>query len=221
MPETVVIIGSGPAAWTAAIYAARANLHPLVYEGAITAENQIKGTLPLGQLALTTEVENYPGLPSGDSREYLRSALPAERWPHWVEKNKPQPGHGIDGPEMMELMRQQAVNFKTRIITDDIVGVDLQKHPFVLTPLDGPVVESLALIIATGARCQLPGSAVRGSLQEQRRFRLCSLRRRSAAFPRQAFGGRGWRRLGDRRKHLLEQVRERSQPCAPPQRVTR
>ncbi|HLN29447.1 MAG TPA: FAD-dependent oxidoreductase [Gemmataceae bacterium] len=157
MPETVVIIGSGPAAWTAAIYAARANLHPLVYEGAITAENQIKGTLPLGQLALTTEVENYPGLPSGDSRAYLRSALPAERWPHWVEKNKPQPGHGIDGPEMMELMRQQAVNFKTRIITDDIVSVDLQKHPFVLTPLDGPVVESLALIIATGARANYLG----------------------------------------------------------------
>src|SRR5438132_10208118 len=69
MPEKVVIIGSGPAGWTAAIYAARANLEPLVFEGAITRENQEKGTLPLGQLALTTEVENYPGLPKGDSRE--------------------------------------------------------------------------------------------------------------------------------------------------------
>src|ERR1700758_4304388 len=89
MPEKVVIIGSGPAGWTAAIYAARANLHPLVYEGALTPENQIKGTLPLGQLALTTEVENYPGMPEGDSRQYLRTALPEERWPHWVSKDKP------------------------------------------------------------------------------------------------------------------------------------
>ena len=60
-PLSVVIIGSGPAAWAAAIYAARANLHPLVIEGAVTEENRLKGTLPLGQLALTTEVENYPG----------------------------------------------------------------------------------------------------------------------------------------------------------------
>ena len=54
MPEKVVIIGSGPAGWTAAIYAARANLQPLVFEGAVTRENQEKGTLPLGQLNLTT-----------------------------------------------------------------------------------------------------------------------------------------------------------------------
>src|SRR5439155_2094395 len=58
MAEKVVIIGSGPAGWTAAIYAARANLRPLVFEGAVREENRIKGTLPLGQLALTTEVEN-------------------------------------------------------------------------------------------------------------------------------------------------------------------
>src|SRR3984893_14531989 len=127
-PLSVVIIGSGPAAWAAAIYAARANLHPLVIEGAILEENRLKGTLPLGQLALTTEVENYPGLPVGDSREYLRTALPPERWPYWVQENLPQPGHGINGPEMMELMRQQAVNFKTRIVTDDIVLVDFQHH---------------------------------------------------------------------------------------------
>src|SRR5205823_12132684 len=86
MPEKVVIIGSGPAGWTAAIYAARANLEPLVYEGnALLEENRLKGTLPLGQLALTTEVENYPGLPAGDSREYLRTALPAERQPRSEE----------------------------------------------------------------------------------------------------------------------------------------
>jgi thioredoxin reductase (NADPH) len=162
MPEKVVIIGSGPAGWTAAIYAARANLHPLVYEGAINQANSIKGTLPLGQLALTTEVENYPGLPAGSSREYLKTALPKERWPYWIQKDKPQPGHGINGPEMMELMRQQAVNFGTRIVTQDIVAVDLKRHPFVLIPANDegteqPPVETLTVIVATGARANYLG----------------------------------------------------------------
>src|SRR5260370_29217724 len=102
MQEKVVIIGSGLDGWTAAIYAARANLQPLVFEGAITAENHMKGTLPLGQLALTTEVENYPGLPGGDSREYLRTALPPDRQPYCLQKNKPQPGHRINGREMID-----------------------------------------------------------------------------------------------------------------------
>jgi len=157
MPEKVVIIGSGPAGWAAAIYAARANLQPLVYEGAVTAENQIKGTLPLGQLALTTEVENYPGFPHGDSREYLRSALPPDRQPYWVQKNLAQPSPGINGPELMELMRQQAVNFNTRIVTDDIVGVDFSKHPFVLRSLEEQTIETLAVIVATGARANYLG----------------------------------------------------------------
>jgi thioredoxin reductase (NADPH) len=52
--EHVIIIGSGPAGWSAAIYAARAELKPLVFEGAITEQNRLQGTLPLGQLALTT-----------------------------------------------------------------------------------------------------------------------------------------------------------------------
>jgi thioredoxin reductase (NADPH) len=157
MPEKVVIIGSGPAGWTAAIYAARANLEPLVFEGALTPENQVKGTLPLGQLALTTEVENYPGLPSGESRAYLRTALPPDRQPYWVHKNLPQPSHGINGPEMMELMRQQASNFGTRILTDDIVRVDFQRHPFLLFSLEGQSIETLAVIIATGARANYLG----------------------------------------------------------------
>jgi thioredoxin reductase (NADPH) len=157
MPEQVVIIGSGPAGWAAAIYAARANLNPLVFEGAVTAENNVKGTLPLGQLNLTTEVENYPGFPSGNSREYLLSALPPDRVPHWVTANKPQPSHGIEGPELMELMRQQAINFGTRVITDDIVRVDFKKHPFVLTSLSGDTVETLTVIIATGARANYLG----------------------------------------------------------------
>ncbi len=155
--EKVVIIGSGPAGWTAAIYAARANLQPLVFEGAIREENRLRGTLPLGQLALTTEVENYPGLPAGDAREYLRSALSPERQPHWVLVNQPQVSHGINGPELMELMRQQAVNFGTRVVTDDIVRVDFHKHPFELTSLEGQTVAAQAVIVATGARANYLG----------------------------------------------------------------
>jgi thioredoxin reductase (NADPH) len=163
MAEKVVIIGSGPAGWTAAIYAARANLEPLVFEGAETEANRLKGTRPLGQLALTTEVENYPGLPAGDSREYLRTALPPERQPYWVQANKPQPGHGINGPEMMDLMRQQALNFGTRIVTKDVIRVGLKKHPFLVTASkpdeEGTEerVEALTLIIATGARANYLG----------------------------------------------------------------
>lgn len=163
MPEKLVIIGSGPAGWTAAIYAARANLEPLVFEGAVTEQNRTNGTLPLGQLALTTEVENYPGTPKGDTREYLRTALPPDRQPYWVQANQPQPSHGINGPELMELMRQQAVNFGTRIITKDVVRVDFRKHPFVLTaanpeePGSEETVEALAVVLATGARANYLG----------------------------------------------------------------
>jgi thioredoxin reductase (NADPH) len=164
MAEQVVIIGSGPAGWAAAIYAARANLHPLVYEGAVTAENHMRGTLPLGQLALTTEVENYPGFPEGSSREYLRTALPPEHQPHWVQADKPQPSPGINGREMMDLMRRQAVNFGTRIVTKDIIKVDFRQHPFRLLargaedpPEGAETVETLAVIVATGARANYLG----------------------------------------------------------------
>ncbi len=153
MAEKVVIIGSGPAGWTAAIYAARANLSPLVYEGALGNPNYI----PLGQLALTTEIENFPSWPFGHLREFLQSALPKDRQPYWVQDKTDQPGHGISGPELMELMRQQAVNFGTRIITDDIVKVDFSKRPFKLTPQDGPVVEAMSVIVATGARANYLG----------------------------------------------------------------
>src|SRR5215475_11147394 len=103
MPEHVVIIGSGPAGWAAAIYAARANLHPLVIEGADTEENRLKGTLPLGQLFLTTEVENYPGFAAGKLDEYLETGIDKNRRKYM----QPHSGHGISGPELMELMRQQ------------------------------------------------------------------------------------------------------------------
>jgi thioredoxin reductase (NADPH) len=151
--ERLVIIGSGPAAWTAAIYAARANLEPLVYEGAITEENRINGTLPLGQLALTTEVENYPGFPSGDMEAYLDAAVEQDRRALMAPHRK----HGVSGPELMELMRQQALNFGTRIVTDDIATVDLSRRPFKLSPLAGQPIEAQCVIIATGARANYLG----------------------------------------------------------------
>ena len=156
MPEHVIIIGSGPAGWAAAIYAARANLHPLVFEGAINNENNINGTLPLGQLNLTTEVENYPGFPAGRLEQFLRSALPEERVAMELPKLDDHP-HAVTGPELMNLMRQQAVNFGTRIITDDVVSVDLSSQPYKLTTLEGKTHEALTIIIATGARANYLG----------------------------------------------------------------
>ncbi len=158
MPENVVIIGSGPAAWTAAIYAARANLNPLVFQGDPTSrKNQENGTLPLGQLALTTEVENFPTWPAGDTRQYLKTALDEEDQPYWVSANKDQPTHGINGPELMALARKQAKNVGTRIESKDIVSVDFKKKPFTLTTHDGQTVEAHTVIIATGARANYLG----------------------------------------------------------------
>lgn len=156
--ENVVIIGSGPAGWAAAIYAARANLRPLVIEGNPWSEtNRLQGTIPLGQLSLTTEVENYPGWPAGHTREFLKTALPAEAQPHWAVKDKPQPNHGINGPELMELMRQQAKNFGTRVDSKDVVKVDFSKPPYTLTTHDDQQVRTRTVIIATGARANYLG----------------------------------------------------------------
>src|SRR6266850_7873744 len=84
MAEKVVIIGSGPAGWTAAIYAARANLQPLVFEGSATwGPNAVNGTTPLGQLNLTTEVENFPAWPFVDNsalQQFAKSGLPEDRY---------------------------------------------------------------------------------------------------------------------------------------------
>ena len=137
MPEKLVIIGSGPAGWTAAIYAARANLQPIVVEGALTEENRIAGTLPLGQLNLTTEVENFPGFPHP----------------------------GVSGPDLMFKMRKQAEDYGTRIVTEDVVSVDLGRRPFVLTDSAGTVTEAHAVIIATGASANYLG------LESENRFK--------------------------------------------------
>ena len=161
MPENVVIVGSGPAGWTAAIYAARANLKPLVFEGAVTEDNRQQGTLPLGQLALTTEVENYPGFPAGDLSDYLRSSLSDEY--HWlVDLHQKE---GCSGPELMHLMRQQAANFGSTIVTDDIIEVDFDAHPFKLRSLGGQETEALSVIIASGARANYLG------LESEERFK--------------------------------------------------
>jgi thioredoxin reductase (NADPH) len=145
--EKLVIIGSGPAGWSAATYAARAQLEPLVFEGAITEKNRMAGTLPLGQLALTSEVENYAGFPAGNLGAFLDSALPSER----RTMMGPHEGQGVTGPELMELMRQQAVNFGTRVITDDITKVDFSSRPFKLFPAEGGVIEAKCVIVAAGA----------------------------------------------------------------------
>jgi thioredoxin reductase (NADPH) len=126
--EKLVIIGSGPAGWTAAIYAARANLAPVVYEGAISEENRLRGTLPLGQLNLTTDVENFPGFP-----------------------------RGILGPELMLAMREQAERYGSRIMTEDIVSADFSHRPFVLRDSNATTLRAHAVIISTGASANYLG----------------------------------------------------------------
>lgn len=163
MTERVVIIGSGPAGWSAAIYTSRAELKPLVYEGAVTEDNRDAGTLPLGQLALTTEVENYPGFPAGDTRAFLEDSLRDAEVPY--RNPDEDPHRAITGPELMELMRQQAKNFGTRVKTDDIVEVDFSSRPFRLTAANGDNVEAHAVIIATGARANYLG------LESEERFK--------------------------------------------------
>ena len=116
--EKVVIIGTGPAGLTAAIYTARANLKPLVLEG----------LQPGGQLTTTTDVENYPGFPEG-----------------------------IDGTALVMKMRAQAERFGARCEPGEIVAVDFAARPLRVTRDSGEVVESLSVIIASGARARYLG----------------------------------------------------------------
>ena len=113
----LLILGSGPAGYTAAVYAARANLKPVV----------ITGIEQGGQLMTTTDVDNWPG-----------------------------DAHGVQGPELMERMRQHAERFGTQIIFDHINKAELQQRPFRLTG-DNAVYTCDALIIATGASAMYLG----------------------------------------------------------------
>jgi thioredoxin reductase (NADPH) len=153
--ENIIIIGSGPAAWTAAIYAARASLTPLLIEGAMTQENQDQGTLPMGQLSLTTEVENFPGFPPGDIAGYMTSAIPKNRQAMLppIEEGI----RGVAGPELVELIRSQAAHFGTRIVSDDVADVDFTGSPLKLIGAEGNVYEAKTVIIATGASARWLG----------------------------------------------------------------
>lgn len=115
--RNVVIMGSGCAGLTAAIYAARANLAPLV----------IRGVEAGGQLSLTTLVENFPGFPKG-----------------------------VQGPELIELMKKQAEAFGTEFLEGDVTRVDLQRRPFALE-VGEERIETRALIVASGASARLLG----------------------------------------------------------------
>jgi thioredoxin reductase (NADPH) len=114
----VAIIGSGPAGWTAALYASRAELSPVVFEG----------PQPGGQLTITTDVENYPG---------FREA--------------------IQGPELMDIFRDQAKRFGTEVVLDMVTDVDFSARPFRLTLDAGGVLTADAVIIAAGATAKLLG----------------------------------------------------------------
>src|SRR5438552_15542363 len=110
--RNVAIIGSGPAGLTAAIYTARANLAPLLIEGVQAG----------GQLALTTEVENYPGF-----------------------------HHAIMGPELIKEMRAQAGRLGTEFLQGDVSAGDLKRTPFTLTIGRERTIDARNLIIASGA----------------------------------------------------------------------
>ncbi|MEM6366036.1 MAG: FAD-dependent oxidoreductase, partial [Planctomycetota bacterium] len=115
-----------------------------------------------GQLAYTTEVENYAGFPAGNVRAFVESAVDKDR--HWNLPMVPeghvkddQPHYAVQGTELMELMKQQAINFGTRVISDDIERVDFSGPPHKLYPASGDPIEALTVIIATGARANYLG----------------------------------------------------------------
>lgn len=124
--RNVILIGSGPAGYTAAIYAARANLNPLVFEGETSSE--APDLLPGGQLMLTTEVENYPGFPSG-----------------------------VTGPELMEKFKAQAERFGAELHSLNVEECELAGKVKRVKTTDGVWHEARAVIVATGASAKWLG----------------------------------------------------------------
>ena len=112
MIENVVIIGSGPAGYSSAIYLARAMLNPIM----------ITGVLYGGQLMQTSDIENYPGV------------------------------YSIEGQQLMTIMHDQAKQFGTRFITDDVVSIDTESKPFTISTAKGLEIKTRSIIISTGAK---------------------------------------------------------------------
>ena len=140
--EKLVIIGSGPAGWTAALYAARANLEPLVFPGRAMG----KDLLPGGQLMLTTDVENYPGFPEGLMGPQMMELFfkQALRFGTRVVTDK-----GIRTSDQIE----------TGLYTpfQNVASVALSKQPFHVEGDNGFACDARALIIATGAKANWMG----------------------------------------------------------------
>ncbi len=137
--EKVIIIGSGPAGWTAAIYAARANLDPLVFAG--RPKSVPTTILPGGQLMMTTEVENYPGFPEGVTGPKMMSYFEqqAVRFGTRIVTDK-----GLN-PDVSDPDDGHSYSYH------DCKSVDLSKRPFVVAGEDDKEYLTHSLIIATGA----------------------------------------------------------------------
>ncbi len=120
-----IILGSGPAGYTAALYTGRANLHPLMIDGGVGRGQELLGAG--GQLMITTEVENYPGFV-----------------------------HGIQGPDLMAIMREQALRFDVEVVEDMATKVDFSEAPYRVWVGDC-IYEAETVTIATGASAKWLG----------------------------------------------------------------
>ena len=125
MVHKLIIIGSGPSGYTAALYAGRANIRPLLIDGGTGRGQEMLGAG--GQLMITTEVENYPGFAAG-----------------------------IQGPELMQIMRTQALRFNVDVVEDMATAVDLSHRPFKVWVRE-VLYEARTLIVATGASAKWIG----------------------------------------------------------------
>ena len=143
--EKVVIIGSGPAGWTAAIYAARANLNPLVFPGRATG----KDLLPGGQLMLTTDVENYPGFPEGVTGPDMMQLFAAQAFRFGTRAVTD--GGIKNGDELDKKTPLWSATFQ------NVESVDFSQSPFMVKGDKDFEVKAHSVIIATGAKANWLG----------------------------------------------------------------